>query len=104
MWAGGARYFVSVLTGVVWQENLATEEEFCEDKVSRLGIPRNAARVYKNEGTELHEAGPDRKRASARLQMVNKVLICHEQIMDGSFFASARGNAFTHLTNQKYSK
>ena len=104
MWAGGAHYLASVLTGVVWRENLATEEEFCEDKVSRLGIPRNAARVYKNEGTELQVAGPDRKGACARLQMVNKVLICHEQIMEGIFFASARGNASTHLTHQKYSK
>ena len=89
---------------MVWQEDLATEEKFCEDEASRLGIPRNAARVYKNEGTELQVAGPDRKGACARLQMVNKVLICHEQIMDGSFFASARGNASTHLTHQKYSK
>ena len=42
MWAGGAHYFSSVLTGVVWQENLATEEEFCVDKGIRLDIPQDS--------------------------------------------------------------
>ena len=93
---------------MVWQEDPDTKEEISEGKAFRLGFPRDATRVYKNGGTNPHEAGPDRKGASACLQMVDEGLISHKQIMDGSFFASASasasGNSFTHLTYQKYSK
>ena len=42
MWAGGAQYFSSLLTGVVWQEGLASEEEVSEDKGIRLDIPQDS--------------------------------------------------------------
>lgn len=42
MWAGGWQYFSSLLTGVVWQEDLASEEEVSEDKGIRLDIPQDS--------------------------------------------------------------
>lgn len=42
MWAGGWQYFSSRLTGVVWQEDLASEEEVSDDKGIRLDIPQDS--------------------------------------------------------------
>ena len=42
MWAAGGQYFSSLLTGVVWQEGLASEEEVSEDKGIRLDIPQDS--------------------------------------------------------------
>jgi len=42
VWAGGAHYFSSLLTGVVWQEDLASEEEVSDDKGIRLDIPQDS--------------------------------------------------------------
>ena len=42
MWAGGGQYFSSLLTGVVWQEDLASEEEVSDDKGIRLDIPQDS--------------------------------------------------------------
>ena len=42
MWAGGGQYFSSRLTGVVWQEDLASEEEVSDDKGIRLDIPQDS--------------------------------------------------------------
>ena len=42
MWAGGRQYFSSLLTGVVWQEDLASEEEVSDDKGIRLDIPQDS--------------------------------------------------------------
>ena len=83
---GGAHYFSSFLTGVVWQEDLVSEGEVPQDERIRMEILRDAVRIYENEGPELHEAGPDIKGAAALLLMMDEGLITHEQIMDGSFF------------------
>ncbi len=42
MWAGGAHYYSSLQTGVVWQEDLASEEEVSDDKGIRLDIPQDS--------------------------------------------------------------
>jgi len=42
VWAGGGQYFSSLLTGVVWQEGHASEEEVSEDKGIRLDIPQDS--------------------------------------------------------------
>ena len=42
MWAGGGQYFSSRLTGVVWQEDLASEEEVSDVKGIRLDIPQDS--------------------------------------------------------------
>ena len=42
MWAGGWQYFSSLLTGVVWQEGLASQEEVSDDKGIRLDIPQDS--------------------------------------------------------------
>jgi hypothetical protein len=42
VWAGGWQYFSSLLTGVVWQEGLASQEEVSDDKGIRLDIPQDS--------------------------------------------------------------
>ena len=42
MWARGWQYFSSRLTGVVWPEDLASEEEVSDDKGIRLDIPQDS--------------------------------------------------------------
>jgi hypothetical protein len=82
---GGAHYFSSFLTGVVKEDGLPNEGEVGENERIRMEILRDASRAYK-ETPGLHESGPDRKGAAALLRMVDKGLITHEEIMDGSFF------------------
>ncbi len=82
---GGAHYFSSFLTGVVKEDGIPKEGEVGENERIRMEILRDASRAYK-ETPGLHESGPDRKGAAALLRMVDKGLITHEEIMDGSFF------------------
>ena len=82
---GGAHYFSSFLTGVVKEDGLPNEGEVGENERIRMEILRDASRAYK-ETPGLHESGPDKKGAAALLRMVDKGLITHEEIMDGSFF------------------
>jgi len=82
---GGAHYFSSFLTGVVKEDGIPREGEVGENERIRMEILRDASRAYK-ETPGLHESGPDRKGAAALLRMVDKGLITHEEIMDGSFF------------------
>jgi hypothetical protein len=81
----GAHYFSSFLTGVVKEDGIPKEGEVGENERIRMEILRDASRAYK-ETPGLHESGPDRKGAAALLRMVDKGLITHEEIMDGSFF------------------
>ena len=82
---GGAHYFSSFLTGVVKEDGIPKEGEVGENERIRMEILRDASRAYK-ETPGLHESGPDKKGAAALLRMVDKGLITHEEIMDGSFF------------------
>jgi hypothetical protein len=82
---GGARYFSSFLTGVVHAEGLPGGGEVGEDERIRMEILRDALRAYE-DNPNLHEGGPDKKGAAALLLMMDKRLVTHEEIMDGSFF------------------
>ena len=87
---GGAHYFSSFVTGVVRPDGLVSSGEATEDQRIRMEILREALRVYEDETPELHESGPDKKGAAALLLMVDKGLITHEEIMDGSFFTDCK--------------
>ena len=87
---GGAHYFSSFVTGVVRPDGLVSSGEATEDQRIRMEILREALRVYEDETPELHESGPDKKGAAALLLMIDKGLITHEEIMDGSFFTDCK--------------
>jgi hypothetical protein len=87
---GGAHYFASFITGVVRPDGLVNSGEATEDQRIRMEILREALRVYEDETPELHESGPDKKGAAALLLMIDKGLITHEEIMDGSFFTDCK--------------
>ncbi len=87
---GGAHYFASFITGVVRPDGLVNSGEATEDQRIRMEILREALRVYEDETPELYESGPDKKGAAALLLMIDKGLITHEEIMDGSFFTDCK--------------
>jgi hypothetical protein len=90
---GGAHYFSSFVTGVVHGDDIYSapgEEKVEENERVRMEILRDALRVHERETQELHESGPDKKGAAALLLMIDKGLITHEEIMDGSFFTDCK--------------
>ena len=87
---GGAHYFASFITGVVRPDGLVSSGEATEDQRIRMEILLDALRAYRGETQELHESGPDGKGAAALLLMIDRGLITHEEIMDGSFFTDCK--------------
>ena len=87
---GGAHYFASFITGVVRPDGLVSSGEATEDQRIRMEILLDALRAYRGESQELHESGPDGKGAAALLLMIDRGLITHEEIMDGSFFTDCK--------------
>lgn len=98
---GGAHYFASFLTGVVREEGLVSSGEAREDQRIRMEMLRDALRFYEEETQELHESGPDIKGAAALLLMIDKGLITHEEIMDGSFFTDCNREFLYPASSQK---
>ena len=90
---GGAHYFSSFVTGVVHGDTIYSasgEEKVEENERVRMEILLDALRAYEGETQELHESGPDNKGAAALLLMIDRGLITHEEIMDGSFFTDCK--------------